>query len=212
VKGFEDREEVCDGLSAPLTNVRATRFHKPVAEPDNLQAVEKALAVTISGGQPRQTDLHVEVRRRSPLTHSDSCSAPSRGSTGLAGVSTRPAGLFHPWATTSCRMAAPLTLTGVSMVLRGHALATAKAPAAHVTLCVQVVEEWVSEDEFEASVTPGGVTTPGDSMSLGLTPTDTPQTTPPPKPKPPKKLAEGIEGPNQFDVDDPVAALEAALG
>jgi TATA-binding protein-associated factor Taf7 len=65
VKGFEDREEVCDGLSAPLTNVRATRFHKPVAEPDNLQAVEKALAVTISGGQPRQTDLHVEVRRLS---------------------------------------------------------------------------------------------------------------------------------------------------
>lgn len=70
----------------------------------------------------------------------------------------------------------------------------------------------MSEDEFEAGGTPGGATTPGDSMSLGLTPTDTPQPTPPPKPKPPKKLAEGIEGPNQFDVDDPVAALEAALG
>ena len=51
-----------DGLSAPLTNVRRARFHAPVDEPINLQAVEKALAVIISGGQPRQTDLHVEVR------------------------------------------------------------------------------------------------------------------------------------------------------
>ena len=36
-------------------------------------------------------------------------SAPSRGSTGLAGVSTRPAGLPHPWGATSCRKAAPPT-------------------------------------------------------------------------------------------------------
>ena len=35
--------------------------------------------------------------------------APSRGSAGLAGVSTRPAGLSHPWGTTSCREAAALT-------------------------------------------------------------------------------------------------------
>ena len=35
--------------------------------------------------------------------------APSRGSTGLAGVSTRPAGLPHPWGATRCREAAPLT-------------------------------------------------------------------------------------------------------
>jgi len=35
--------------------------------------------------------------------------APSRGSTGLADMSTRPAGLPHPWGATSCREAAPLT-------------------------------------------------------------------------------------------------------
>jgi hypothetical protein len=39
--------------------------------------------------------------------------APSRGSTGLAGVSTRPAGLPHPWGATSCRKAAPLTICPV---------------------------------------------------------------------------------------------------
>ena len=38
------------------------------------------------------------------------CPAPSRGSTGLAGVFTRPAGLPHPWGATSCtRKAAPRT-------------------------------------------------------------------------------------------------------
>jgi len=35
--------------------------------------------------------------------------APSRGSTGLAGGFTRPAGLPHPWGATSCRKAAPFT-------------------------------------------------------------------------------------------------------
>jgi len=35
--------------------------------------------------------------------------ASSRGSTGLAGVFTRPAGLPHPWGAISCRKAAPLT-------------------------------------------------------------------------------------------------------
>jgi len=35
--------------------------------------------------------------------------APSRGSAGLAGVFTRPAGLPHPWGAISCRKAAPLT-------------------------------------------------------------------------------------------------------
>ena len=40
------------------------------------------------------------------------CPAPFRGITGLAGVSARPAGLPHPWGTTSCtRKAAPLTWT-----------------------------------------------------------------------------------------------------
>ena len=34
---------------------------------------------------------------------------PPAGSTGLAGVPTRPAGLPHPWDATSCRKAAPLT-------------------------------------------------------------------------------------------------------
>ena len=37
------------------------------------------------------------------------CPAPSRGITGLAGVSTRPAWFPHPRSTTSCRKAAPLT-------------------------------------------------------------------------------------------------------
>jgi hypothetical protein len=31
-----------------------------------------------------------------------------KGSTGLAGMPTRPAGLPHPWGATSCRKAAPL--------------------------------------------------------------------------------------------------------
>lgn len=66
-----------------------------------------------------------------------------------------------------------------------------------------MVEEWVSDDED------GG--TPGDSV-LGLTPVVTPQPTPIPKPVVPKKKLVPVVGPNQFDVDDPVAALEAALG
>mmetsp|Transcript_49359 Transcript_49359/g.91899 ORF Transcript_49359/g.91899 Transcript_49359/m.91899 type:complete len:235 (-) Transcript_49359:12-716(-) len=56
------RLEVSDGLTPPMRDVRK-RFFKPevTEQPEHLQAVEKALAVILSGGQPRQTDLHIEV-------------------------------------------------------------------------------------------------------------------------------------------------------
>ena len=50
---------------------------------------------------------------------------PPGGSTGQAGVSTRPAGLPHPWGATSRREAAPLTYYGVLLALA----LTAAAPA-----------------------------------------------------------------------------------
>ena len=66
--------------------------------------------------QEERSELKRLVLVRCPLSPlaccvvSVPCPAPSRGSTGLAGVSTRPAGLPHQWGATSCtRKAAPLT-------------------------------------------------------------------------------------------------------
>jgi len=106
----------CDQREKELDAVHAGHkraLHKKQREID-------AMAEELARAKDIQRELRVKVRDLtrcgSPLLSlprnislSLSRPAPSRGSTGLMGVSTRSAGMPQPWGATSCRKAAPLT-------------------------------------------------------------------------------------------------------
>mmetsp|Transcript_21131 Transcript_21131/g.46357 ORF Transcript_21131/g.46357 Transcript_21131/m.46357 type:complete len:205 (-) Transcript_21131:312-926(-) len=55
-------DESRDGVTKPMKNVRKKFFRPPSeVEPQNIQAVEKALVTILSGGGPRQSGVDVQI-------------------------------------------------------------------------------------------------------------------------------------------------------